>query len=344
MTNEHDDTMLTAYAMGELDAQAARACEARLAGDPAARAAVDEIRQVADLLQSQLRGEAAPRLDAAQRDAIEAGVTVRGASRLRVGVLAGLAAAAAVLIVAWVAFLAFKDVGPPTPPVAGTGSNVGVSTADPVGSQSPTTDRATIRGDRMALNISLPDPMFKGTPKPIPNEPNMGPARKGKRPPFMAPKGTVNLAKGKPVKSSDPEPIIGELKFVTDGEKAGGDGYFVELAPGKQWITIDLGQPSEIYAVVMWHYHQQARAYRDVVIQVSGDEDFIDVRTVFNNDHDNSSGQGKGKDKVYVEDYQGRLVDAKGVRGRYVRLWSKENTTDESNHYIEVEVYGKAVE
>ena len=53
----------------------------------------------------------------------------------------------------------------------------------------------------------------------------------------------------------------------------------------------------------MWHYHQQARAYRDVVIQVSGDEDFIDVKTIYNNDHDNSSGQGKGRDRVYVEDY-----------------------------------------
>jgi len=197
--------------------------------------------------------------------------------------------------------------------------------------------------DRVAIKIALPDPMFKGTPKPIKGEPNMGPARKGKRPPFLAPKGTVNLAAGKPVKSSDPEPIIGELKFATDGEKAGGDGYFVELAPGKQWITIDLGQQSEIYAVTMWHYHQQARAYRDVVIQVSKDEDFIDVTTIYNNDHDNSSGQGKGKDKVYIEDYQGKLVDAKGVRGRYVRLWSKENTTDESNHYIEVEVFGKPV-
>jgi hypothetical protein len=195
--------------------------------------------------------------------------------------------------------------------------------------------------DRVPLRIALPAPMFKGTPKPIKGEPNMGPARKGKRPPFMAPKGTVNLAAGKTVKSSDPAPIIGELKFVTDGEKFGEDGYFVELAPGKQWITIDLGRQSEIHAIVLWHYHQKARAYRDVVIQVSRDEGFIEMETVFNNDHDNSAGQGKGKDKGYVEDYQGKFVDAKGVHGRYVRLWSMENTTDEANHYIEVEVYGR---
>jgi len=79
------------------------------------------------------------------------------------------------------------------------------------------------------------------------------------------------------------------------------------------------------------------------VVQVGKDEDFIDYKTVFNNDHDNSAGQGKGTDKVYVEDYQGKLIDCKGVKGRYVRLWSNENTTDESNHYIEVEVFGKPV-
>jgi len=342
MTNEHDNAMLTAYAMGELAGQDARAVEARLAGDPAARAEVDEIKQVADLLQAELPREAAPRLEAARRDAIEAGQTVSGARRLRFRVLAGLAAAAAVLIVAGIAFFGPKDSAPPV--AGGSGTAGGVGTPDPVGSLSPTTGRATIPGKRVALKISLPDPMFKGTPKPIEGEPNMGPARKGKRPPFLAPKGTVNLAAGKAVKSSDPEPTIGELKFITDGEKAGADGYFVELAPNKQWITIDLGQQSEVYAVVMWHYHQQARAYRDVVIQVSGDEDFIDVKTIFNNDHDNSSGQGKGRDRVYVEDYQGKLVDAKGVRGRYVRLWSNTNTTDDSNHYIEVQVFGRAVE
>jgi len=218
----------------------------------------------------------------------------------------------------------------PTTKPAGGGTNGGKTTPAPT-------------GDKVALKISLPDPMFKGTPKPIKGEPNMGPIRKGKRPPFLAPKGTVNLAAGKPVKSSDPEPIIGELKYATDGEKAGGDGYFVELAPGKQWITIDLGQQSTIYAITLWHYHQQGRAYRDVVVEVAKDEDFIESTTVFNNDHDNSSGQGKGKDKVYVEDYQGKLIDCKGVQGRHIRLWSKENTTDESNHYIEVEVYGKPV-
>ena len=37
------------------------------------------------------------------------------------------------------------------------------------------------------------------------------------------------------------------------------------------------------------------------------------------------------------------MVDAKGVSARYVRLYSNGNTSDELNHYTEVEVYGKPV-
>jgi hypothetical protein len=33
-----------------------------------------------------------------------------------------------------------------------------------------------------------------------------------------------------------------------------------------------------------------------------------------------SLGLGAGKDLNYIETYQGKLIDAKGVKGRYVRL------------------------
>jgi hypothetical protein len=62
--------------------------------------------------------------------------------------------------------------------------------------------------------------------------------------------------------------------------------------------------------------------------------------SVFNNDHDNS-GRGVGKDMSYVETAEGKLIDARGVQGRYVRLFSRGNTANELNHYTEVEVYGK---
>ena len=92
----------------------------------------------------------------------------------------------------------------------------------------------------------------------------------------------------------------------------------------------------------VWHYHSQARVYYDVVIQISDDPDFAEkVTTIFNNDHDNSSGLGKGSDKEYIETNKGLLVGVKNVTGRYVRLYSNGNTDSDINHYIEVEVHGK---
>ena len=56
----------------------------------------------------------------------------------------------------------------------------------------------------------------------------------------------------------------------------------------------------------------------------------------------NSAKLGKGKDLAYVEVNHGRVVDAKGATARYVRLYSNGNTSDELNHYCEVEVFGSA--
>jgi hypothetical protein len=55
-------------------------------------------------------------------------------------------------------------------------------------------------------------------------------------------------------------------------------------------------------------------------VQVSDDPDFKEsVRTLFNNDFDRSSNLGAGTDHEYVENYEGKLIDAKGVDGRYMR-------------------------
>jgi len=64
------------------------------------------------------------------------------------------------------------------------------------------------------------------------------------------------------------------------------------------------------------------------------------MKTVFNNENDNTSGLGLGKDFMYFEIYEGKLIETKGVKGRYIRLYSKGNTSDDQNHYTEVEVYG----
>lgn len=193
---------------------------------------------------------------------------------------------------------------------------------------------------KVELKLKLPKPMFIGTPRNI-RTPNLEAVTGKPRAPFFVPAGTKLLSLGKPVAASDMAPVIGEVGFVTDGEKSGEDGYFVEFGPGKQWVRIDLKESAALSAILVWHYHSQARVYRDVLVQVSDDKDFVTgVTTVFNNDHDNTSGLGIGKDREYIETNEGRLIDPKGIKARYVRLFSNGNTSNDMNHYVEVEVYG----
>jgi hypothetical protein len=161
----------------------------------------------------------------------------------------------------------------------------------------------------------------------------------------MAPEGTKNVAIGKPVVSTDNNPIMGKVELITDGDKEAFESSYVEFAPFLQHVTIDLEARYNIYAIVIWHYHRQLRVYYDVVIQVADNPDFItNAKILFNNDIDNSAGFGIGADMHYIETDEGKLIDAKGVTARYVHLYSNGNSTNELNHYVEVEVYGKPVE
>src|ERR1700744_1869481 len=128
----------------------------------------------------------------------------------------------------------------------------------------------TLAQDKPPLKTQLPRPLFVGPPVPL-NVPNLEPPMKGKRPDFMVPAGTLNLAKGKKVTASDSNPVVGTLDLVTDGDKAGDEGSWVELGPGKQWVQIDLAQEANIYAITVWHYHSQDQVYHDLIVQVSDD-------------------------------------------------------------------------
>lgn len=200
---------------------------------------------------------------------------------------------------------------------------------------------ATPASGQKTLTTEIPPELIEGTPMPV-EVPNLEQAPK-RAPSLSVPEAAELLSLGKPVTGSDDFPIIGELDYITDGDKQAGEGYFVELMDGLQWVQIDLEQSAQIEAVWLWHYHSQKRAYHDVVIQLSDDPDFsTGVTTIFNNDYDSSAEMGRGRDQPYVETRFGKLVDADGERARYVRLYSYGNTANDMNHYIEVEVYGVA--
>ncbi len=217
-------------------------------------------------------------------------------------------------------------------------------------SQSQPTTRPAPPPDFVPMDIKLPRPRYYVGPPPpgytrLP--PEVVKAWKP-RPVFLVPPGTVNLALNRPVSSSDKEPVIGTLDQITDGDKRDDEGSWVELQSGLQWVQIDLGRVCDIHGICMWHKWDGPWVYHDVVVMISNDSEFADgVKTVFNNDRDNSARLGKGEDPEYVDCFQGWLIDTRGptfagVRGRYVRCYSNGNNSDAGNRYTEIEVYGKA--
>ena len=217
---------------------------------------------------------------------------------------------------------------------------VGLLALHPIASQAQPPKPADA-GDKMPLPLKLPKANFQGTSANTNIGANVEKLTGKPRPIPLVPKGTINLALKKKVTSSA-APFSGSLDQITDGDKEAREDTAVELKPKLQWVQIDLGATSPLYYIVVWHFHIQPVVFHNVVVQVSNDPNFIDgVTTLFNNDQDNTAGLGIGKDREYFETNEGKLVDAKGTKARYVRLYSKGSTyQDPLNRYTEVEVYG----
>ncbi len=200
--------------------------------------------------------------------------------------------------------------------------------------------------DKVPLQTGIPEEILIGTPPDVLAMlfPGLEKPPAGKRPDFLVPRGTTNLALRKPVTSSEKNPVLGKLEWINDGNKEGAEDNYVELSPKLQWVQIDLGARISIYAVYLWHFFREARSYHDVTVRVADDAGFTEnVRTIYSNDQDNSAGFGIGRDRPYIETNLGRLIDAGGVEARYVRLYSNGNTANNMNHYVEVEVFGKPI-
>ena len=194
--------------------------------------------------------------------------------------------------------------------------------------------------EKIPLKLVLPKPSFYTVPFDFSKVDRLEPRRKAPRESILVPEGTKNLSLGKTVTSSNKQLNVDTLAQITDGDKEGSKSSIIELGSGVQWVQIDLDTPCNIYAIIFWHFHRYPRVYFDVAVQVSNDPDFIEVITLFNNDHNNSLGLGVGNDLHYIDTYEGKLLDTQGVQARYVRLYSNGNNNNDLNHYTEVEVYG----
>jgi hypothetical protein len=197
--------------------------------------------------------------------------------------------------------------------------------------------------ETVPLKLDLPKVAYEGTPRGVEPDIVMEKPTTQPRAEIAVPKGCENLSLKKKVTASD-DPIMGDLALITDGNKDNIEvGTYAEFGMGLTWVQVDLEKSSELYAVVVWHFHKDRRVFRCVVVQVSDDPEFKKgVTTLFNNDQKNDSELGVGKDKGYVESREGKLVEGKGVKGRYVLVYSKGNTVDDNNQFTEVEVWGLA--
>ncbi|HWX20366.1 MAG TPA: hypothetical protein VN578_10750 [Candidatus Binatia bacterium] len=206
----------------------------------------------------------------------------------------------------------------------------------------PKDQPAATSGDMVPLDLKLPAPAFKGTPKDIQISSYVEPLSDKPRPPMMVPPGLKNLAKDAKITCSDKNATGDTLDKLKDGDKEASEQSIIYLRKGTQWVQMDFGSPQELFALAIWHAHNSAKVYHDVIVQVSDDPDFVNqVRTIFNNDQDNSSGLGVGTDREYFETHEGKLIDAKGVKARYIRFYSKGSTESALNEYTEIEVYGR---
>ncbi|HEY3860763.1 MAG TPA: hypothetical protein VGO59_02655 [Verrucomicrobiae bacterium] len=195
--------------------------------------------------------------------------------------------------------------------------------------------------DWVPLKLKLPAPVDAGTPKNLPPGSTVELNAKPEAPPLMPPDAR-NVAPGKRITSSDKNATASDLAKLADGDKEAEENGIVQLRKGLQWVQFDLNVPHEIYAVAFWHAFDTHKIFHSVAVQVADDADFTEnVRTLFNNDRENSAGLGIGADRQYMESNLGKVVDAKGARARYVRLYSNGSSDSKLNEYIEVEIYGR---
>jgi hypothetical protein len=206
----------------------------------------------------------------------------------------------------------------------------------------PAQEAAKASADELVpLQLKLPPADPVSTPKNAPAGTTVEQTSQP-QPPLLIPKDAGNVAPGRKISCSDKNVSASELAKLTDGDKEADGSSIVLLHKGLQWVQFDLGVRRQIFAVVIWHAHDTPKVCRSVIVQAADDPDFTEnVSTLFNNDRDNSSGLGAGADRQYFETYRGRIIDAKGARTRYLRLYSNGSTDSPLNEYTEVEIYAR---
>ncbi|WJH34829.1 discoidin domain-containing protein [Paenibacillus sp. CC-CFT747] len=161
---------------------------------------------------------------------------------------------------------------------------------------------------------------------------------------------SINVAPGKTVTSNGTVSNGVPLSILTD--RATDSYVLISVADGPKWVQVDLTQAYPVSKINIrndWGASSgTARTGRDIIVQLSNSPTFSSgVTTVFNNDADNTAGQGAGTDAPYLEPVDGSgkdIVLSTPISARYVRYWANGHIRVNQdvhlvNTPIEIEVY-----
>jgi len=125
-----------------------------------------------------------------------------------------------------------------------------------------------------------------------------------------------------------------------DGDKEAAEPSIVLLRKGTQYVQMDLGSPAEIFAIVLG---MRMLSRRFITTSLSRRPTTLSSKRTLRH-LQQRPGQHlwpRGRHRPeYFETRYGKRIDAKGVKARYLRFYSKGSTESALNEYTEVEVYG----
>ncbi|WP_309122808.1 fibronectin type III domain-containing protein [Paenibacillus sp.] len=143
------------------------------------------------------------------------------------------------------------------------------------------------------------------------------------------------------------------LTILTDGVRTTSEYALISTSSGAKYVQLNLGEPHSITKLNLLNDYNpdSPRIGKDIIVQLSNDPAFASgVTTVYNNDADNSAGQGAGSDAEYTEPSSGAgltVTLGSPVTAQYVRYWANGHTRTQTSAYnavntpVEVEVYAQ---
>ncbi len=110
------------------------------------------------------------------------------------------------------------------------------------------------------------------------------------------------------------------------------------------YLQVDLGNIYKVSSIQLYRYWNGGRIYKGTVIALAENEaDFADktATVIYNSDVDNTHGFGTGEDATYAETGDGKTFTlSEKVKARYVRVYMHGSNGGQTNHIVELEVYG----